>query len=62
MKKLEVTESKDTGNFIEKTINEKIESLVSDMQRKGTAHLINELAIQGLWNLIWRRRKLKNYR
>ena len=48
MKKLEATESKDTGNFIEKTINEKLESLVSDMQRKGTAHLINELATRTL--------------
>ena len=48
MQKLEALESKDTGNFIEKTINEKLESFVSDMQRKETAHLINELATRTL--------------
>ena len=48
MQKLEALESKDTGNFIEKTVNERLESSVSDMQREETARLINELATRTL--------------
>ena len=48
MQKLEVLESKDTGNLIEKTIIERLESFVSDMQRKETAHLIYELTTRTL--------------
>ena len=61
MQKLGALESKDTGNFMEKTINERLESFVNDMQRKETAHLINELATRTIEvNMI--EEKIKNYR